>query len=315
MLALTPGWAEEAPVPEPAALIVEGWRRIDRRDYEGARIVANQALEGGLQPRADALAVLGAAFELEGHPERAIPLYERALREVPEGSFADHMRFRLAEAYGTLGEVDQALVRVEALEGRWTPTDQLKVVFVRGVLLVEAGHSREGVRALERTLNRSDSDEVTFYQAKAHAAIARALTEGAAKLALDGSQSRQVRHLKRRTALVDEAEQHVLAAIELKEPEWVLDGMYSLGLGFEQIGDALSTLPVPASIASDPKLLAEYQAMMGQEIEKMYLKAERHYSEGAGVGYRLQWQGKRLERLEAADKAVQAKIEALDTAS
>jgi tetratricopeptide (TPR) repeat protein len=310
-------WAQDPPDPtrfpsdyQPASaeqLVHEAWSRIDVGDYEGARIVAEQAL-GRTDDPARAHAALGAALELGGDPAAAIPHYEAALAGAGDGELAIHMQFRIAEAHGTLGHTEEALNRLDALGpvAGLSGEDVLKMRLVRAIWMIDTNR-RRGLRDVARALDAAGPGEVTFYQAKARAAIVRALALEADALPLDGSERRQVRNLNRRAELIALAEKQVVAAIELEEPEWALESLIALGGAYEDVGDDLLAVPAPPRLTPDQAIL--YRQLVAGKVEVIYTKASKCYDGGLELAQRTQWRSRRIEQLADALDAVRPKIE------
>jgi tetratricopeptide (TPR) repeat protein len=312
---VTPPTTVAEPEPAPASgeeLLEEAWRRVDEGDWEGARIVAELALTREPEVHDRARAALGASWELEGKPERAIPLYEQVLSATQNAELQDHMRLRIAECYGQLGQPVEALRRLEALEAshEWMLVDQLKIDLLRGVWLLESGERKPGLKALKVALRDAPPDEVAFYQAKARATLARVLCEDAAALPLDGSEKKAKKNIEKRAELIATAEKQVVGAIQLQEPEWALDGLLTLGRAYERIGDDMLAMPVPKSIDT-PERRQMYDELLNDRVEVLYVKATKYYEKGLDLAVRLSWRSRRIAMLEDALGAATAKVDRL----
>lgn len=310
----TPFPSDWTPAPTDELLAL-AWERIDLRDYEGARLVAEQAAARRDAREAEALAAIGAAFEADNDPASALPFYERALHVATDPVLLDHLAFRIAEAHGTLGRYDDANLWLDQLgdEPR-AAEDTLKIALLRAIWDIRSdGATKKELRRVARLLDDAPPDAVTFYRAKAHAVVARALCDHAAALSLDtGRERRAVRHLDARARYILAAERQVVAAITLREPEWGLEGLLVLGQAYERVADDMLAMPVPASLR-DADQVALYRATLAERVEVVYLKARNHYAQGLELAHRLQWRSSRVGRLEAAEQAVRGKIEALSS--
>jgi tetratricopeptide (TPR) repeat protein len=305
------------PVTEPppletaastSALVAEAWRRIERADYLGARVVSQQAVDRQDADLPEALAALGGAWEADDHPETALDLYRKALEASgPDGQFADHMRFRIAEANGNLGHPGAALADLRRLERshRWEPADQSKIDLVQAIFELQDGKLRRGRRHARAALGAAAGTNA-FYQAKAHVAIARSYTDEAAALPFAGPDRTQVRRLTRRAELLVDAEREVVAAIQLKEPEWILDGMLVLGGGFEALADDLRNAPAPQGF--DDQLRGLWTAQLSERSAVLYTKADNAYSRALDFAAEQQWRSRRIALLDARSAGVKQKI-------
>ncbi len=287
------------------ARLDEARRRIMDADYLGARLLITEALAEPDPPVEEATYLLGIAWELGGHVELAMETYARALQAHPGGAHTADLRFRMAECYGRLGAWEDALAWAGAVGRQSNKEDRLKVDLVVGIWRTEAG-LRRAPRRLERTLRRAPEAAVTYYQAKAHAALARDLVSRSDALDLDAPEDVQVARLDERARLVTEAESHVAATARLEEPEWVLDGLLTVGAGYESVADDLLAAPAPPLGPDD---LALFHQLIAQRAEVLRVKAAHYYDEGLAMAGRLQWDSRRVGELERALAAVQARIE------
>jgi tetratricopeptide (TPR) repeat protein len=302
-----------APVVEPATgdeLVTEAWRRVEIGDFEGSRIVAQQAIDRDPAAWGRATAAIGASWELAGDPGRAIPVYDSVLMRDPTGPLADHMRLRLAECYGALGDTDAAFARLATLgdPADRAPDDALKIRLLTGIWQLDSGDRKHGLKTLGAALGGAPAGHVTFYQAKARAAIARSLCAQSNELGLVGSQKKQVKLLKQRTDLILAAERQVEASAELEEPEWVMEGLLVLGEAYEHVGDDLIGLPPPPELAANDEAIGIWNETVKKKADVLYTKASVYYDQGIEVSTRLTWTSPRLAKLEAAKAAVETKV-------
>ncbi len=315
LAAATPSLDEGDPPPDAHAtassdaLVHLARIRADEGDHEGARILLDQARE---RPGADLDAILyleGIAWEFGGDPATAIARYEEGLERWPEGPNTKHRRFRKAEALGTLGSPREALRALRRIRvSRLDDFDRRKYRLVEGVFLVDLGRSRRGLRRLHRWLERVPEDELTFYQGKARAAIAREWSREAAALDLEVGERRQVRRLEARARLLAAIEALVTEIAHLEEPEWVLEGLLVLGDAYDRIGIDLRAHPRPPSLTSAQ--LELYEEEIGRRVETVWVKGLRAYQMGLDLAGRVQWEGRRVTALEEAAAELQARLEA-----
>ncbi len=306
--ALVPEEARIVPM-SGSDLVDEAWRRIDLRDYEGARIVAEQARSRGDEAKVRATVALGAAWELDGEPSKALPLYGEARVAGVEGDLAEHVTFRVAECHAALGQFAEAFTELEKLgDPDARPyLDAKKLHLLRGTWLLESGEREAGQAELAGALDGIGSDEVTWYQARARAAVATDLCEQANAVPFPEKDKKLVKALKARTALILAAEAQVVAALGLKEPEWGLQGLLVLGLAYEHVADDLLAVPVPKKLKTDEQR-AMYAEGVKAKVDALYVKSSRYLGEGLDAATRLSWTGPRVAKLQEAHAAVLAKV-------
>ena len=291
--------AEIAPATS-STLVDEGWRRIDRADYLGARIAAAEVLARKDDQQVNGLMLLGAADELERKPREAIARYEAALSMVdPDAPAADHLTFRLAESHASAGDGKVAAKLLGKLrkEPERTPDDLAKIDLVLGIVDVDRGKAARGEARLEAMLT-TDSEDLAFYRAKAHASLARLEVTRANGASLDVSDKKQADAIRARATHLATAETHVLAAIALEEPEWTLDGILALGGGYEQLADDLDVAPPPKKLSAEQ--VALFETGLHDKSLVLWAKAFAHYDEGVRFAERLSWQSPRVADLMAA---------------
>ena len=160
------------------------------------------------------------------------------------------------------------------------------------------------------TLEQASAEQVTFYQAKARMAWARALAEDAADLTMRGRDKKVVAELQERAQLLAEIEAQVTAAAQLQEPEWVLEGLLILGEAYTAIGQALMNSSRPKGLTEGQ--LTEYDDLLGQRALVVLTKGSRHYGSGIDLAARLGWQSRRVDLLQSAKTSLDAEIERLD---
>lgn len=306
--ALVPEEARILPM-SGAELVDEAWRRIDLRDYEGARIVAEQARSRGDEASVRATVALGAAWELDGDPARALPLYAEARAAGIDGELAEHVTFRVAECHSALGQYAEAFAELEKLGDPDTRPylDAKKLHLLRGTWLLESGEREAGQVELAAALSGIGADELTWYQARARAAVATDLCDQANAVPFPEKDKKLVKALKARTELILAAEAQVVAALDLKEPEWGLQGLLVLGLAYEHVADDLLAVPVPKKLKTDAQR-GLYVEGVRAKVDALYVKSSRYLGEGIDAATRLSWESPRVAKLQEAHAAVLAKV-------
>jgi tetratricopeptide (TPR) repeat protein len=298
------------PVASAAELVELARDRLEGHDYHGARIALDQALD---RPGVDVDLVAylrGVSWELEGDPAQAIRLYDEGMAQWPVSPLNRDRAFRKAEALGTLGVPKEGLDWLQRIDARdLEPLDRQKYELVEGILTVQAGRTRRGLRILRDVLQDLSEEELTFYQAKARATIARVLADQAAQLAFDKGEKKLVKRVQERAALIDGIEKQVTEAAELDEPEWVLEGLLALGGAYQAFGDDLLVHKRPRKLT--PEQLEVYEEGVLGKVEAMWVKAMRSYDLGLEMATRIGWKSRRVEELEAAREMAVARIEGL----
>lgn len=283
-------------------------QRIRERDHEGARILLRQVRDKHPEGAEEATYLMGVTWELDNHPEEAIPLYREALKRWPDGGRQADLRFRLAESWGTAGRPRKAirlLGRVPTAD--LTESDLLKMELIRGVWELQAGRNHKGLARLEEALGTAGPEDATFYQAKARAHIAGKMLEDAARLDLKARGERQARQLTGRAELITAAEHQVAAIAPLNEPEWALEGLFLTALAYEQLGDDLIDAPTPRELT--PEQAAIYEEQIAQRAGIVRTKAARYYKKGLDLAERLDWRSSRVDKLQGGYDSVVSKLE------
>jgi hypothetical protein len=300
----------DGPAPMSAEqLLDEAWHRIDLRDYEGTRIVAEQVIarDAALKPRATA--AIAASYEYDGDPERALGMYRAILDADPSGDLAPHMHMRIAECLGAVGKYTDALAELAILgdPAKWPYLDEKKIRLLGGSWQLASGDRTGGTLALGEALAGMGPDEDAYYQALARAAIAKDLVAQADTYEFGAKEKRTVKALKARTALILQAEDQVVAAIDLKEPEWALEGLLVLGGAYERVGDDLLTVP-PSKKLKTPEQRELYATTLKERVQILYVKSARYDEQGIDLATRLLWKSHRIAELETALAEVRTKI-------
>ncbi|MBW1876944.1 MAG: hypothetical protein JRJ84_01140 [Deltaproteobacteria bacterium] len=298
------------PVASAAELVELARTRLEGGDYQGARIALDQALGRG-EVDVDLVVYLrGVSWELEGDPAQAIRLYDEGMRQWPISPLHRDRSFRKAEALGTLGVPKEGLEWLHRIDAReLEPLDRHKYELVEGILTVQAGRTRKGLRILRDALHEVTTKELTFYQAKARATIARVLADQAAELTFDKGEKKLVKRLQKRATLIDGIEKQVTEAAELDEPEWVLEGLLTLGDAYQAFGDDLAVHRRPRKLT--PEQLEVYEEGVLGKVETVWVKAMRSYDLGLDMATRIGWKSRRVEQLRDARERAVARIEGL----
>jgi len=290
----------------PAELIELARLRISTGDEEGARIVLRQAME---RPGADidvATYLLGLAWEYEGDAAQALVLYDEGLERWPTSDLTPDRLYRRAEALAALDRPAEALEALDALEAFPLPEDDArKVDLSRATWTLATGRTGPGLRLLREALAVLPADAHPWQQARARAYLARWLADEAAALDLDTSERKLVGRLEDRLALVQRIEKEATAIAQLDQPEWVLDGLLTLGGAYEGLGDALVTHRRPKRLS--PEQLEIYEPAVATKVDAAFVKALTAYDYGLEMAVRIGYTGPRVDRLAAAREALAAR--------
>lgn len=303
--------AETAPPVATPALMEQARHRIRTADYPGTRLLLDAAAERPDASLEEIVYLRGVSYELDRDYATALATYTEGLRQFPDGTRSDDFAFRSAEVVGGLGDPDAALERLApfvATASERAAPDRAKIRLVQGIWEVESGNVRRGMRLLADALSETDPQHARFYQAKARATVAAQWATDASRLHLDTRERRQVRRLTRRGETMLAIERQVTEIALLEEPEWVLDGLQTLGDAYALLGEDLLAARMPPRL--DPSLHDLYRQTVADKAEVLLVKALNHYQRGLDLALRLGWQSRRVGELEAARTALQARIEA-----
>ena len=142
------------------------WTQLDEREEEEFR-AAISALAAELgEEHPVALFERGAAFDSTGHPDRAAPLYERALELGLDGERRRRAVIQMASSLRNLGEAERSLTLLEAEAGRGSDHLDGAVAVFRALALADLGREREGLAialaALAPTLPRYNASAARY---------------------------------------------------------------------------------------------------------------------------------------------------------
>ncbi len=288
-LALLPALADAA---DPDDLLHEARARVRHGDYEGVRIVAEEALaiEGDHQRAAQYLIAL--SWEMGGAPDRALPIYESLIDAWPRRQVPDDLVFRRAECLGRLHRYRQARRQLRALgEPAERPAlDQLKIEVLQGVWDLELGRDRRGYRELAEALDAADPGTGRWYQALARHAILVSAVEQARAHDLGGRGGPPA--LEARAALVEVAKTQLVELIRLEEPAFSLEGFLLLGRTHADLGQAML----------DASLYPE-------RVEAVWTKGTMYFDRGLELAARSAWTGEPVPTLRAELEALTERVE------
>lgn len=297
----------------PDQLHEEAVERRKLGDYEGA-----EARLRYLAARQDGPSIelaLGITLELEERYADALGCYDAVLAKWPNAPEATNAAFRRALVLGDLGRHAESLAQVRALLRRgeggsrrtsprksWTERDRQTLELVRGVEELDSGHVRRGLRRIHRTLVAlQGTDAIPWIRARARAAVVHHLLDEAASIPLVGNK-RAARNLKRRAALMSQAEDQVIAIARLKQVEYALLGVEQLGDAYMRLHDDMLAAPPPHRLTDEQ--VAIYRQEVASKAKILQAKAWRFYDEGVSLALRSGWQGHLAHDLKARRDAI-----------
>lgn len=247
----------------------------------------------------------GICEELTGDLVLAENDYRQAIDRT--GGALHDARFRLALVLEAQHRDAEAMRELRLLDGAkgLLPGDEVTLALQRGATQLAMGRRILGERTLARALEAdAGTSERSYMRAKAHAMLARAEGERAARLALDGSERRVVRRLKERGAAIQSIQRHVVAVATLQEPEWVLEAMLVLGDAYAALARDLAASPTPRRL--DPSQAEIYRAGLAPHVDSARAKALHCYEQGLSLAGRLRWESPRVGALSRRRDALEA---------
>ena len=290
----------------PSAVLDEGWRRFDLRDWEGARLVA-ESLYRRDALKEEALYLLGASYEFEGHPDKAIVVYENLLDTYPDWERTTDVRYRRAEALGgaqRYGDALAALRTFRPYDAHDAPS-QSKIALLESVWLLQSGKARKGLKRLKQALETAHP-ETGFYQAMARATLVDHFIANAATIELTGSKKRIARNMKTKALMVAGSEEQLQATIATNQTQFVLQQLLRIGEGYENLGDSVLA-PAPRKLSDDQRQI--YETEVRKRAEIVWVKALKNFQLGAEHADRMQWSGEVVVALDEAAARLTQKIE------
>lgn len=306
-----PAAAQDAATPDDLVHLAR--ERARNGDYEGARLVAEEAaaVPGPHQRTARYLVAL--SWEYDGDLEQALALYGALLAEEPGD---EDVVFRRAEVLGKLGRYAEARDQLDVLfhgngvKGR-APADELKLRLLEATWDLELGKARRGLKRLDRALAAADPATAPWYQGLARRAIVAHATSTAEALVFVGSDGEKERALEQRAALIALAEQELAALVRLdpSATEHALDGFVRLARTYEDLGDDL--------LAESPlvKLTEEQRALnrklLLERVEKVWVKGTLYYDRGLELAATRDWTAEPVPTMHAGHDALVAKVDSL----
>jgi tetratricopeptide (TPR) repeat protein len=291
----------------PRERLDEAWRRIDLRDFEGARLLVPSFREAF---PVDALYLHGVSFQLERRHDEALADFSTLIATWPEHARAIDARFRVALTLADAGRPDEALRALTAV-GRWRDLEgeaAWKLQLCEATWTFEAGRLGLGLRRIEQALEAVPAEALTWFQARARSALLHHAALASEALHFDVPEGRVKRRLDARAVYVKTAEQQLTELASLPEPYFILHGLLDLGDAMRDLGDDLRTARVPARLTAEQREV--YDRGVRDKAVVQYVKARRYYDLGIEHAGRVHWSGPELDLLRARLAEVDAIVEA-----
>jgi len=294
----------------PRELLDEARRRMLLGDYEGARIVAEQALERDGDHQLDAHYLLGMGWEYDEQPKKALEIYERLLEEMPEGESTDDVVFRKAEALGRDARYAEAL---EVLDTLGDPmerkdNDRVKMELLKGLWEIERGGTIAGVTRIVTTLESATVVDSPWHQAMARAKLISIGVAQADEIAFKGGKKKKARQLQERGQLVGLAEEQLVQIIGLDKPVWALHGFVDVAHGYRAFGQAMLD---ESNVRVKKRALPVYEEQRDSQVTQVWVKATKRLDRGIQYANQIGWTSDPLNELEADYIDLMAAIESL----
>lgn len=289
--------------PDPETLLHLARERLRHGDYDGVRVVADQALalEGEHQRTAQYLVAM--SYEYGGKPEEALAIYDALEAAYPEREIPDDIRFRRAECLGRLSRYDEAREELAALPaGRRPPLDQLKIDVLLGIWEIALGKHKKGIKRLDKALERAEPSVGSYYQALGRDALLDQALAAAKELRFDGSDKQKKSALQERAALIEVGNNQLIAIIETDEAAFALDGLLALGRAHADIArDMLNESPVAGLTEAQQAI---YRETLAQHVEGIFVKATLYYDRAIELAAKMDWTEEPLPTIQRERQAL-----------
>ncbi len=286
----------------PDAVLDEAIDRRTRGDFAGA--AARLAWIEANHPSPLVAYQVAVGLELQEQYVDALAGYDAVLAAAPGSDLALDAGFRRALVLEDLGRHGDATKQVRQLQRaeRWTDRDAVSLDIARGVNELGQGKARKGLRRLGAALAAVEgTEDLKWMRAKARAALARHLLAEAAAIPIRSDRKAE-RNLVARARRISDAEQQVIAAARLGEPEYALAGLELLGDGYLALYDDMLAAPPPADLT--PEQAGLYREAVADKAAVLARKAWRFYDEGVKLATRTSWQGAIADRLRERRDAI-----------
>lgn len=294
-------------VASPQERLDEAWRRVDLRDFEGARLLL-PSFETELPVEARYL--LAVSYQLEPQHEPALAAFRALIEGWPTHPRAVDARFRVALTLADAERPDEALLALREV-GRWQQLDgeaALKLRLSEATWTFESGKLGRGLRLITKALDEVSEGTLTWFQARARSAVLHHACTSANLLDFAVPEARVKARLNARATYVQAAEHELAELASLPEPFFILAGLLDLGDTFKDLGDDLLAAPPPTRLDAEQARI--YQEGVRGRAETQYVKAHRYYDLAIEHIGRVHWQGPQLAVFEARIAEIDRLVEA-----
>ena len=237
--------------------------------------------------------------ELQEQYEEALVGYAELKKEELSSELTKQVLFREGIVLDDLKRYDQAqdvfktLLRSRDLQAG----DKDRINLLLGASLIHSGSSRKGIRKIARSLARLDVTDSTWMRAKGHDALAHELIRRSEEIGFIGSDKKDKKAVVERMELLKRAEAQVIASIQLKEPEFVLNGLVDVADAYVRFYDDLIAAPAPDSLTVSQK--KQYSEQLSIEARSLLEKSLNYCQKGLIYADQSGWVGVVVEELNA----------------
>ncbi len=225
---------------------------------------------------------MGVAYEFAGEFKVALSAYDQLITEDLSGEYHDDAGFRRGICLEELGRWDEALAQYKLVPTKGLMgSDLWTIQLARGIADVRTGKQGKGERAILAALQASQGSDITWMQAKALYTLQDSLLLERDQSPLEGSSRRQAKHLIERAVQISDAEAMLAQVVRLKEPDWILKGLLSLGDAYLALHQELIVAPAPRKL--DAQQVAMYRTVLEEKGTILLRKAWEAYDQGLVV--------------------------------
>jgi len=287
----------------PSQLLAEARSRARAGDFEGMRIVAEQALDLDGDHQRQAQLLIGVSYELAEEPETALAMYDLLLSAYPRRQQPDTLHLRRATVLGQLGDYRAARRQLRKLERAHRrdgldPDRTLQVEVLRGTWDLEEGRDRRGLTTLRDALDRRAASP--WWRARAHSTLLHYALEQCDHFPLTGEPDEIESALDTRAQLLDLAYDQSVHLARLGQHRLTLDALRALARSHEVVGD--DVLERASHLDEEERL---------RRVEHVWMKAVGFVDRGLLVAQRDLGDLSVVRELQEHRRAIQLRIEEL----
>ena len=235
--------------------------------------------------------------ELQEQYEQALVGYAELKKEELSSELKTQVLFREGIVLDDLKRHKQAqdifkkLLRSKDLQNG----DKERINLLLGASFIHSGSSRKGIRKIARSLARLDVTDSTWMRAKGHDALAHELIRRSEEIGFIGSDKKDKKAVAERMELLKRAEVQVIASIQLKEPEFVLNGLVNVADAYVRFYDDLIVAPAPDYLTVNQK--KQYSEQLRIEARSLLEKALDYCKKGVIYADQSGWVGLVVDEL------------------